>query len=170
MFTKFAAMPRLVVCTAIAGAMVFGMGCAKNEAEQAESTTEEMPAEEVATTPAMAPSVAGTYTAEVGVAEAAQKITIMLNADNTATMMIEHMGGQPATSQSGTWAMGEMENQVNFNYGGEGTMMTMPMMVEGDQLRVGGELAAAMGVTDLALTRQAAGEPAAEDPHAGHDH
>jgi hypothetical protein len=163
-------MPRFVVCTAIVGAMVFGLyGCAK-EAEQAE-TTEEAPVEEVATTPAMAPSVAGTYMAEVGAADAAQKITMTLNADNTATMMVEYMSGQPAMSQTGTWAMGEMENAVNFMYGSEGATMTVPMMVSGNELKVGGDMATALGVTEINLVKQeAAAAPAEGSAEEGHSH
>lgn len=168
MSTRFAAMPRLVVCSAIVGAMVFGLfGCAKKEAEQAESTAETMPAEEVATTPAMEPSVAGVYVAEVGAADAMQKISLTVNPDNTAMMSVEYMSGQPSMVQNGTWAMGETANAINFMYGTEGAMMTMPFNVDGDNLVLSGEAARGFGVPNLMMVKQAAG---AEDPHAGHDH
>lgn len=168
MSTKFATMPRLVVCSAIVGAMVFGLfGCAKKDAEQAETTAETTPAEEVATTPAMEPTVAGVYVAEVGAADAMQKVSLTVNADNTAMMSVEYMSGQPSMVQNGTWAMGETANTINFMYGTEGAMMTMPFNVDGSNLVLSGEAASGFGVPTLTLVKQAAG---AEDPHAGHDH
>ena len=170
MSSKMAAMPRFVMCSAIAGMMVFALaGCGK-KTEQAK-TDESMPTEEVATTPAMTPSVAGTYVAEMGEGDAAKKMTLTMNADNSATMMVEYMNGQPAMSQTGTWAMGE-GNMVNFSYGGEGTMMTMPMTVEGDQLHITGDMATAMGAPDITLMKQAAmgADTTGTDPHAGHEH
>lgn len=167
MSTRFAAMPRLVICSAIVGAMVFGLfGCAKKDAEQAETTAETMPAEEVAVAPAEAPGVAGAYAAEVGVADAAQKVTLTLNADNTAMMSIEFMNGQPSTVQNGTWAMGETPNTVNVMYGPEGAAMTMPFTMVGSDLQMTGEMAMGFGAPEITLVKQAA----VEDPHAGHDH
>jgi len=169
MSSKFAAMPRYAVCAAIVGAMAFGLyGCAKKEAEQQAQTSETV-TEEVAASPAMMPAAVGVYSAEVGTGDDAKKVTMMLAEDGSATMMVEYMNGQPSMSQTGTWSMGEMENAINFVYGGEGTTMTMPMMLDGDMLRVGGDMAMAVGAADLALTREAA-EAAAEESHEGHNH
>lgn len=166
MSTKFAAMPRLVVCTAIVGAMVFGLyGCAKKEAEQAEST-EAMPTEEVAT-PATDTGVAGVYVAEVtGTETAGQKISLALNEDSSATMTVEFMNNQPAVVQSGSWEMGEGENIVNFMYGGEASTMTLSFSMMGDELHMMNEEAAGFGATEIALVKQAHDH----DPHAGHQH
>jgi hypothetical protein len=163
MDSKFTTMPRIVVCTAIVGAMTFGLfGCAKKEAEQAK--TEEAPTEEVAATPQTAPTAAGTYMVQVGEGEAAQKMTVMLHEDNTAMLTVEHMNGQPAVTQNGTWAMGETPGTVNFTYGGEGASMTMPMTIDGDNLHVTGDMATAMGMPELVLAKQAAAAPMEESP------
>jgi len=157
-------------CSAVAGMLVFGLaGCGKKEAAQDQASQESMPTEDVAPAPAAVPAVAGTYVAEMGEGDAASKMTLTMNDDNTAIMTIEHMNGQPAMSQSGTWAMGE-GNTITFNYGAEGSMMSMPMTMDGDQLHVTGDMATAMGAPEISLVKQAAAEPMEEDPHAGHEH
>jgi hypothetical protein len=168
MSTRFAAMPRLVICSAIVGAMVFGLfGCAKKEAEQAETTAETMPAEEVAVAPAETPAAVGMYLAEIGTGNDAQKVSVTLNTDNTAMMSVEYMNGTPAMVQNGSWSMGETPNTINFVYGTEGAMMTMPFAVDGDNLQLSGDPARGFGTSNVTLVKQPAG---AEDPHAGHDH
>ncbi len=164
MSTKFAAMPRVAVCTVIVGAMVFGLfGCAKKEAEQADATTENVVTEEVAADTVSGP--AGVYVTEITGTEApGQKISLMLNEDNSAVMSIEFMNNQPAVVQSGSWAMGEGENTINFVYGGEATPMTLSFSMMGDELHMMNEEAAGFGVAEIALVKQA------HDPHAGHDH
>ena len=85
-------------------------GCGK-KAEQAETKTEEAPA-------AMSSPMAGTYSVDLATADAAvtQKLTVTLNADNTA-MMSMAMAGQPAMGvESGTWAMGAGANMVDVSF------------------------------------------------------
>jgi hypothetical protein len=94
-------------------------------------------------------------------------VTVTFNADNTASMMVEYMGDQPAMMQNGTWAMAETDDMVNFMYGTEDAMMTMPLMVVEDDLQLSAEDAMGFGGTQIVLERQAM---AAEDPHAGHNH
>ena len=163
--SRFSAMSRVMFCSLIAGAMAFGVyGCAKKEAEQTKAAPESVPMEEVTTTPA----AVGTYVAEVGADKAMRKLTVTLNADNTAAMMVEYMNGQPAMMQNGTWEMGATENDVNIMYGTEGAMMTMPFMMDGQNLKMTGETAMGFGAPEVNLVKQ--GAAATEDPHAGHNH
>jgi hypothetical protein len=168
MDSKFATMPRIVVCSVLVGVMAFGLfGCAKKEAEQAKA--EETPTEDIAAMPEMMPAAVGTYMVEIGEAGMSQKITVMLHEDNTAMLTVDYMNGQPATTQNGTWSMGENEGVVNFTYGSEGTAMTMAMTLNGDNLTMDHDMAAAMGVPELVLVRQNAAEPV-EESHEGHNH
>lgn len=162
-------MAATIVYSAVVGMMVFGLaGCGKKEAADTGKASDEAQTENVASAPATMPDVTGTYMGEAGEGDAAQRLTLTLNADNTAMVKVEYLNGQPAMSQSGTWEAGA-NNVINFNYGGEGSMMTMPMTLDGDHLMVGGEMATAMGVSEISLMKQMA-EPMEEDPHAGHDH
>ncbi|MDH4038047.1 MAG: hypothetical protein OEX18_13220 [Candidatus Krumholzibacteria bacterium] len=170
MISKYSTMPRIVVCSAIVGAMAFGLfGCAKKDADQADATTDEMVTEEVAGMPESMPAATGIYVAEIGEGDAMQRVTVVLNDDYTAVVTVEYMNEQPAMTQNGNWAMGEMDGAVNFMYGSGENTMTMPMMVVEENLHMAGDMASAMGVEEIVLMKQVP-DASAEESHEGHNH
>jgi hypothetical protein len=157
---------RLALNMAIVGAMlVLVSGCAEKEAEQAEAMDSGDMQTEMTTDVATGP--AGTYWAEIAPAEGdGSKVTLVLNQDNSAMMVVDFESDQPNVTQSGTWEMGDAENVVNFNYGGEGSMMTVQFSMMGEELHMMESEATGFGVDEITLKKVAA----ENDPHAGHSH
>ncbi|HEX5133293.1 MAG TPA: hypothetical protein VFX92_12515 [Candidatus Krumholzibacteria bacterium] len=168
MTKNFTTLPRLAVCMAIVGAMMLVVsGCAKKEAQEAETTQTTPATEEPAASMEMAAGPEGTYMAEVTPTEGvSSKITLVLNSDNTAMMAVEYSSGQPSVTQNGTWAMGEGENVINFTYGDATAPTTMSFSKLGEELHMMDGGAAAFGVSEVALKKM----DVAADPHAGHSH
>ena len=120
----------LGVCTLTVLAMLALLGGCSKKAEQTETTTEEVP---VAVSP-----MAGTYTADLMAADATQKVTLTLNADNTAVMSVAMSSDQPGMVKNGTWAMGAGPNAVDVSIPeqmGDSTItLTMNFAASGDTL------------------------------------
>jgi hypothetical protein len=123
-------------------------GCGK-KAEQAETKTEEAPA-------AMSSPMAGTYSVDLTGADAAmtQKLTLTLNADNTALMSMA-MAGQPAMGvENGTWAMGAGANMVDVSFpkqvGDSTVTFVFSFAASGDSLTVT-NLAAPPGLSETSM-------------------
>jgi hypothetical protein len=142
-------------------------GCGKKAEEQAETTTEEVPAAETQVSP-----MAGTYAAEMTAVDAsARKVTLTLNADNTAMMSTDLMNDQPAMVENGTWAMGAGANMVDVTFqkqmGDVPTTVTLNFMASGDTLSLTNAEAAGFGTAGVMLVKQSA---MGEAGHEGHAH
>jgi hypothetical protein len=129
-------------------------GCSKKE--QAETTTEEVPAAE-----SVSP-VAGTYMADLMAADAAtHKVTLTLNADNTAMMSMDMGAGQPAMVENGTWAVGAGANLVDVSFqkamADSSVTVTLNFAAAGDTLSMTNAAAAGFGPS-VTMIKQHAGE------------
>lgn len=140
---------RWIVCSAVAVMMIAVLGgCAKKEAEQAAETT----TTETAETPATSP-MAGTYAVD----SPAGKITLTLNADNTAVMSMQPLAADaPAQVQNGTWAAGATPEAVDVTFTtqmGDSTMsMVLNFAATGDVLNLtNGD---AVGMPGLSLHKE----------------
>ena len=149
------------VCALTVLAMLTLLGGCSKKAEQAETTTEEVPAAESVS------QMAGTYTADLMAADAAtHKVTLTLNADNTAMMSMDMGADQPAMVENGTWAMGAGANLVDVSFQkamGDTTMtVTLNFAAMGDTLSMTNAAAAGFGAS-VTMVKEHAGE-------AGHTH
>jgi hypothetical protein len=139
---------RWLVCSVVAVMMIAVLGgCAKKEAEQASETTEA-----VTETPAASP-MAGTYTVD----SPAGKITLTLNADNTAVMSMQPLTPDaPAQVQNGTWVAGATPEAVDVTFTQQMGDSTMSMVLNfagaGDMLNLtNGD---AVGMPGLSLHKE----------------
>jgi hypothetical protein len=139
--------------------LVAAGGCSKKkEAAESEPVSEvDTPPAETATT-----SAAGMYMAELPAADAAgRSIMLMLNDDNTASMSVDMMNGQPAVVENGTWAMNATSGvDVTLQRDVSGTMVSsmMGFAVMGDTLSLNNPVEAGYGAAGLKLVKSAAGE------------
>jgi NlpE N-terminal domain len=154
------------LCSLAVVFMLVAGACSKKE-EAAESEA----VEEVDTTPAetaAAPAV-GIYMAQMPAADTpGRTIMLTLNADNTATMSVDLMNGQPATVETGTWATNAMSGvDVTLQRDVSGTMVssTMSFAMMGDTLSLNSPVDAGFGDMGLKLVKSPAGES-----HEGHSH
>jgi hypothetical protein len=141
--SKKSAWVRWGVCALVVLAMIAVLGgCAKKEAEQAETTgeTTEM-------TETMASPMAGTYSADV----AAGKATLTLNADNSAMMSMQPMDATPASVMNGTWAEAAGAVDVTFQtqMGDSTVSMMLNFAASGDTLTLTNGEAAGLGAVSL---------------------
>ena len=146
----------VAVCTLTVLAMLTLLGGCSKKAEQAETTTEEVPAAESAS------PMAGTYAADLMAADAAtHRVTLTLNADNTAVMSMDMGAGQPAMVENGTWAMGAGANLVDVSFQKAMADTTMTVMLNfaatGDTLSMTNAAAAGFGAS-VTMIKQPAGE------------
>ena len=144
----------VAVCTLTVLAMLTLLGGCSKKAEQAETTTEEVPA-------AGSP-MAGTYAADLMAADAAtHRVTLTLNADNTAMMSMDMGADQPAIVENGTWVAGAGANLVDVSFqkaSGDSTMtVTLNFAAMGDTLSMTNAAAAGFGPS-VTMVKQHAGE------------
>jgi len=136
MSTKSAWM-RWGMCSLVVLAMIAVLGgCSKKKAETAATET-------------MTSPMVGTYAADM----AAGKVSLMLNADNTAMMSMQAMDNTPAAVKNGTWAAGASANLVDVTFTGEGAdsamSMTLNFAASGDTLSLTNGDAAGLGPVSL---------------------
>lgn len=136
--------------------LVAAGGCSKKK-EAAESE----PVSEVESAPAetAAPSAAGMYMAQLPAADTpGRSIMLTLNADNTASMSVDFMNGQPATVENGTWATNATNGvDVTLQRDVSGTMVssTMGFAMMGDTLSLNNSVEAGYGEAGLKLVKSA---------------
>ena len=150
---------------AVAFMLVAVGGCAKKEAEE-EAAVDEV-AEEVAQEVGV-PAV-GMYVAQLPSPESAGRtVTLMLNADNSATMSVDMMNDQPPVVENGSWAWNSTASTVDLTIQREvaGAMVSsmMSFSLSGDSLSLNNPVDAGYDPTGVVLVKSAAaGE-------AGHSH
>jgi uncharacterized lipoprotein NlpE involved in copper resistance len=153
---------------AVAFMLVAG-GCAKKE-EAAQEAVEEVDTAPAET--ATSPSAAGMYMATLPAADTAgRSVMLTLNADNTASMSVDFMNGQPAVVENGSWTWNSATNGVDLTLQRDvsGTMVssTMSFAMAGDTLSLSSPVEAGYGEMGLKLVKSA-GEH--DHSHEGHSH
>jgi uncharacterized lipoprotein NlpE involved in copper resistance len=149
---------------AVAFMLVAVGGCAKKEAEEAAET--EAVAEEIAQEVGV-PAV-GMYVAQLPSPDSpGRTVTLMLNADNSATMSVEMMNNQPAVVENGSWAWNSTASTVDLTIQRDvsGTMVSsmMSFSLSGDSLSLNNPVDAGYDPTGVVLVKTAVAEE-------GHSH
>ena len=149
------------VCALTVAMLTLLGGCGK-KAEQAETTTEEVPAGSVS-------PMAGTYTADLMAADAAtHTVTLTLNADNTAVMSMDMGAEQPAMVENGTWAAGAGADLVDVSFqkavADTTVTVTLNFAAMGDTLTMTNAQAAGFGAAGVKMVKQGG------TGHEGHSH
>jgi uncharacterized lipoprotein NlpE involved in copper resistance len=100
---------------------------------------------------------------------AGRSVMLTLNTDNTASMSVDYMNGQPAIVESGSWTWNTATNAVDLTLQRDvsGTMVssTMSFAMAGDTLSLSSPVEAGYGEMGLKLVKSAPGES-----HEGHSH
>ncbi len=145
-------------------------GCAKKEDAATDEPVEEV---DVTTTEVVeTPAAAGMYMAELPAADTpGRSVMLMLNADNTASLSVDYMNGQPAVVENGTWAAtgtGGVDLTLQRDVSGTMVSSTMNFAMMGDTLSLNNSVDAGYGDAGLKLVKSAAA--ATEAGHEGHSH
>jgi len=140
-------------------------GCAKKDDAAEGEVVEEVDV----TTETATPSAAGTYMAQLPAADTpGRAVMLTLNADNTASLSVDYMAGQPAMVDAGTWmanTMGGVDVTLQRDVSGTVVSSTMSFAVMGDTLSLNNAVDAGYGDMGLKLVKSPAGES-----HEGHSH
>jgi uncharacterized lipoprotein NlpE involved in copper resistance len=160
---------------AVALMMATAGGCAQKESEEAAATAEEVVDEMAASS---VPSAAGMYAAELPAADTpGRSVMLMLNGDNTASMSVDYMNGQPAVVENGSWVWNAVTSAVDVTLQRDvsGTMVSsmMSFTLDGDTLSLNNPADAGYGEMGIKLVKSAAGHEGHGDEghsHEGHSH